>query len=103
MTATSTADAISTVAAPSFWAPGATDATTSSITQPTGIEGGAGLDTIANSRIITAGAEATTEVSNLLTSYGIEKAVSTEAKGGACSSATAIGINGGDDADASKQ
>ncbi len=100
VTATSTADATSDSSGSSFWAPGVTDATTSSIAQTTGIAGGAGLDTIANSGIITAGAQATTEVSNLLTSYGIEKAVSTEAKGGASSFATALGINGGDDTDA---
>ena len=99
VTATSTANATSDSSGSSAWAPGVTDASTSSVAQTTGIAGGAGLDSITNNGIITAGAQATTEVSSLLASYGIEKAVSTEAKGGASSSATAFGIDGGADAD----
>ncbi|HVN97547.1 MAG TPA: hypothetical protein VMT62_14050, partial [Syntrophorhabdaceae bacterium] len=94
LTVNATASVTNDSSGSSYWAPGMTNASTSSTALTTGIAGGDGTDTITNNGTITASALATTEVSNVLTSYGIEKAVATQANGGASSSATVFGIDG---------
>ncbi len=96
LSATSTATAASDNINASIWAPGVTDTTVKSNAESTGILSGSGKDVITNEGSITIYSEATTELSNVLLSGGIEVALPTDVKGGATSEATAIGVDVGD-------
>ena len=96
LSATSTATAASDNINASIWAPGVTDTSVKSIAVSTGILSGSGKDMITNEGSITIYSEATTELSNVLLSGGIEVALHTDVKGGATSEATATGVDVGD-------
>jgi len=96
LSATSTATAASDNINASIWAPGVIDTTVKSNAESTGILSGSGKDVITNEGSITIYSEASTELSNVLLSGGIEVALPTDVKGGATSEATAIGVDVGD-------
>jgi uncharacterized protein YhjY with autotransporter beta-barrel domain len=96
LSTTSTASAASDNINTSIWTPGVTDTSVKSIAVSTGILSGSGKDVITNEGSITVYSEATTEVSSVLLSGGVEVALPTDVKGGATSEATAVGVDAGD-------
>lgn len=99
ITPTSIATAKSDNAGASYWAPGVTDAIAGAIARTAGITGGGGADTITNTGTINATAQATTEPTVFLGSFGIELAKTLESGKGGSATSCSWGVDGGEGAD----